>query len=308
MSRHLNKPPAPMPSPSVKKSHVDLARRIVDFVQVQDYAAGRHLAEQALADRFGVSRSPVRSALKLLADRDVVRYASNQGYFLARPGRALDAGLIAMPSADEDALFIAIVRDRFAGRLGDRFTVTALIRRYGASRALVGRVVTRLGAEGLIERGAGQGWRFRAGLTDPGAYDDSYRFRMLIEPAAIREPGFRPDPDRFAQVRRLHDDLVAGAVYRVPLGRLIEIDVGFHDVIAACSGNRFFAETIRQQNRLRRLSDYQHEDERDRWRDSAGEHLSILDAIEAGDRDRAATLMRDHIAISRDVRPAFAAP
>ncbi len=290
---------------TIRKSHVDLARQIVDFVQVHEFEEGQHLAEQALADQFGVSRSPVRSALKLLAARDVVRYASNQGYFLSMPGRSLDPGLIDMPSVDEDKLFITIAQDYFSGALNGQFTVTSLIRRYDANRSLISRVVNRLSEEGLIERSAGQGWRFRASLNDARAYEDSYRFRMLIEPAAILEPGFTPDPERFRQMRRLHEELVDGAVYTASVGRLIDLDADFHDVIGACSGNQFFAETIHQQNRIRRLSDYQHEDERDRWKESAREHLQILDAIEAGARDKAAALMREHIIVSRDVRPTF---
>ena len=38
---------------------------------------------------------------------------------------------------------------------------------------------------------------------------------------------------------------------------------------------------------------------------SCREHLAILDALEAGDRKRAADLMRKHIEVSRDVPPNF---
>lgn len=289
-----------------RKSHSDLARQIVDFARRQDFKKGKHLPEQRLADEFGVSRSLVRSALKLLANHDIVKSSRGQGFFLTVSANAPNAQVIELPAAPEERIYAAVTRDRFSHRISENVTITQLMRGYGASRTMIIKVLGRMEKEGLIDRGPGSRWRFRPALNTPKAYEESYRFRLLIEPAAILEPGFLIAPARFQQIRRAHEHLIAGAVYTLDPGRLFEIDALFHETLGACSGNRFLAQIIRQQNHIRRLSDYASYDNRARLRESCREHVSILDAIESGDRDRAAKLMRDHITLSRDIRPTFA--
>ena len=64
-------------------------------------------------------------------------------------------------------------------------------------------------------------------------------------------------------------------------------------------------QAIHQQTRLRRLSEYEKYNSRERLSQSFGEHLEILAAIEAGDRDQAAERMRAHIQASDQTRPDF---
>src|SRR3546814_7430959 len=61
-------PAAPQASsgPAASPLVVDLARKIADLIRLGDVGVGEKLATQKLADRFGVSRSPVREALGLL--------------------------------------------------------------------------------------------------------------------------------------------------------------------------------------------------------------------------------------------------
>ena len=54
------------PKPAIKPLVSQLAMRIVEQIRQQNLAAGGHLVEQALADAFQVSRSPVREALRIL--------------------------------------------------------------------------------------------------------------------------------------------------------------------------------------------------------------------------------------------------
>lgn len=291
---------------SAKESHSDLARRIIDFARYRNLEEGRHLAEQWLASEFGVSRSLVRSALQLLASHDIVRSKRGRGFFLAFSASAPDAHLIEIPPTPEEKLYAAITRDCFSRRLSEQVTATQLMRNYGASRTMIIKVLSRLNNEGLIGRGPGSRWSFRPALNSPDTYEESYCFRLLIEPAAILESSFEVDTALFQQIRRAHEHLIDGAVYTLDLGRLFEIDARFHECVGACSGNRFLAEVIRQQNLIRRLSEYACYDDRDRLYESCLEHLKILDAIEGGHRKMAAKLMYEHIAVSKDILPPFA--
>ena len=70
---------------AVKPLMSQLAVGIVDRVRSEAMPAGAHLAEQALADAFHVSRGPVREALTILEREGIVLFHPNRGFFLTRP-------------------------------------------------------------------------------------------------------------------------------------------------------------------------------------------------------------------------------
>lgn len=290
----------------VNQFHADLARRIIGLIREQECPAGYQLKEQWLAGELGVSRSPIRAALRLLDRFGIVRTMPNQGSFLTRPAAELDDGKWGLPPTEEERLHVAITRDRFAKRLDRQINVTELVRRYGASRSLVERVLARLADEGLVEREAGRGWRFLPTVNSPEVYAESYRFRLTVEPMAILDPGFSPDPKRLAELKRQHEELLEELVHSLPSRRVVETDAAFHEAIGEWSNNRFVQQAIQQQTRLRRLMEYQFSVvDPKRMTQSCEEHIAILEALEAGDRKKAADLMRKHIEVSRDVLPDF---
>jgi DNA-binding GntR family transcriptional regulator len=66
---------------------VELRRRIVDC----EYPPGERLTEERLATDFGVSRNPVREALRVVESEGLVRMVARRGAFVATP----DASTIA---------------------------------------------------------------------------------------------------------------------------------------------------------------------------------------------------------------------
>ena len=84
---------------------------------------------------------------------------------------------------------------------------------------------------------------------------------------------------------------------------LFEANSGFHEVLAGMSGNRFILQSLRRANQLRRLVEYRHAASgREARRVQIVEHLAILDAIEAGNMAKAATLMRQHLEGARQAK------
>jgi DNA-binding GntR family transcriptional regulator len=106
----------------------------------------------ALAERLQVSRTPVRAALKLLAGRRLVRQGARRGYFVAdavpaapkTPGKPLPV--------DTDRLFLAIARDRRSRRLPVDVSERDLMQRYGATRPVIQRVLTKLAEIAAVQR------------------------------------------------------------------------------------------------------------------------------------------------------------
>lgn len=283
----------------------ELAARVLDLVMREKMAEGAHLREQWLADQLEVSRSPIRAALQYLSDQKIANYEPMRGYFLVKKDPQLLNELQEAARSPEDDLYEELTRERFSETIAERIEVSDLIRRYKVTRSLANRVLSRLSGEGVLEPAPGRGWRFIPALTTQQAYGESYRFRMTLEPAMLLEESFRVDPALFERIRKAQEAVIAGQAHDAAKGELFDSDALFHEGLAACCGNRFMEQAVRQQTRMRRISDYQAYSDRDRIVESCREHLQILDALEAGRKDEAAALMKRHIAISEGVRPEF---
>jgi len=283
----------------------ELARRILTILRDEQAEEGFHLREQWLADALGVSRSPVRTALKQLEQLKVVRSEPNQGYFLRSPPGSAAFDEIELPEGETDRIYRRIASERFANLIGDQVSVGDLVRRYDVSRAAILKVLARMQEDGLVEKTPGHGWVFGPSLNDEAAYQESYRYRLLIEPAALTEDGFHLPPRKIASLRDLHQSALDEGLETRSIGELFDIDAAFHETLGNACGNRFLIQAIRQQTRLRRLSEYEKYTSRDRHAQSFGEHLSILDAIATGDRALAAERMRAHILAANEKRPDF---
>lgn len=293
------------PQTADSKLRLDLARGIIEDLQWSDLPAGAHLTEQRIASLFGVSRSPVRGALRRLADHDVLRYEPNRGYFLTVPGRELTSDLLETLMSPEDVLYRRLVRDRLSGELPDEVRTADLERRYRCPRSLVRRLLRRMAQEGLVEQRPGHGWAFRSALTSAETYDAAYRFRLIVEPAALLEPTFAADPERFEAIRAMHERVLSDDAHAASYSQFYEVDRAFHEAIGAWSGNQYLLDAIRRQNRLRRLTEYEYYADRTRMHEFCREHVTILAAVGEGDLQGASRLMRRHIEASWHLRPVF---
>lgn len=73
-----------MPGP--EENLVDtLAHRISAKISSGEYPPGSHLRQEALAEAFAVSRTPVREALRQLEVKGVIRHVPNQGALVLAP-------------------------------------------------------------------------------------------------------------------------------------------------------------------------------------------------------------------------------
>ena len=267
----------------------------MELIRTEHFAPGTRLAEVALADRLQVSRTPVRAALRHLASRRLVRAGARRGYFVADVAPSTRTPP-SRPAPDEtDRLFLAIARDRRAGRLAEEVSERDLMQRYGATRPLVQRVLTKLAEVAAVQRKPGHGWRFQPIIADAQARDESYRYRMLIEPAGLIEPSFRLDPAWALEMRRRHQEMLAMRWSETASIALYEMNAAFHEGLAAASGNRYLFVAVQQQNRLRRFANYDWTFGYERVVVNCHEHLAILDRLEAGEHVAAAALLREHL-------------
>jgi DNA-binding GntR family transcriptional regulator len=274
----------------------ELARQIMEKIRDEGWSPGARLSEQGLAQALGVSRSPVRAALELLTEHGLVGPLPKRGFGLLRCPDGVDVVKL-IPKSESEEVYAAIMADRANGRLPQEVSEAELIPRYGVSRGVVRKVLMRCAAEGLAQRLRGHGWRFVDTLESHEAITESYEFRIVVECAALLSPAFRVDPDRFRQLRRSHEEILARTTRSIGSEAWFRVNAAFHETLSACSGNRFFLQAIRQQNSLRRLQEYAAFQRlpRERVEQSCREHLAILDALEAGDAEWAEAMMRRHL-------------
>ena len=291
----------PVPAAHPRATQAELAERILDWLRRRDLAPGDHVPERLATEAFHVSRTPVRAALSLLAARGLLERRDRLGFFVTADLQSA-APAEAVPPV---ALYAAILRDRFSKRLEGEVTAAKLVKRYRVGRPEVMRALARLQQEGIVERALGQRWVFLPALDSLRSQEDSHRFRLILEPAAFSQPGFAPDHRRARDLRLALEELILQGPAQLDMKRVLETDIAFHEAMGEASGNRFLADAIRRQSRLRRLAMSSMQVPPPRLIESCREHLAILNAVEAGNLARAAELMRDHLAASLRARPGF---
>ena len=275
-----------------------LAAQIVERMRQLGWPAGAHLREQELADAFRVSRTPVRMALQSLQDLGIVESRPNRGFFLKERVKPVGAAEQVENTPDrphEDQLYLTLAEDRLGGAIGNRCTEAELARRYQVSRTRIVRVLSQMAQEGLILRLPGNGWEFLPLLDTPETYDQSYRYRMLIEPAALLEPGYMLPADTLSKARVRQQALLEGGIHAWSRSEAFGANADFHEALVAGARNPFLLEGLRRVNRLRRLLEYRTHEVRDRLAGECRDHLRVLDLIESGRIQDAATFLRDHL-------------
>lgn len=272
-----------------------LASKIVEYVRSHDEPNGMRLVERKLAEHLKVSRSPVRSALKILQEEGLLKIAENGGFYVDWDGEKIPHSLVESPSDQDDEVYMMIASERLSGGLPDRVTENELARRYGLTKAQLGRVLRRIAGEGWIDRLPGHGWEFLPMLTSMQAYKDSYRFRLTIEPAAILEPTFVLNRSSLAECRQQQQRLIDGEIWDVSNPDLFDINSRLHETIIECSHNLFFIEALKRIDRLRRLIEYRQSLDRRCAIIRCQEHVRLIDLLLDERATEASEFMTKHL-------------
>ena len=282
--------------PRASALRLDLAAQIAELIQAEGHAAHTPLREESLAALLGVSRTPIRGALKILQKSGHVYYKENAGVFVAPGAKDRERFKVPAQARPAEALYRKILADRGRRVLGDTVSEAELLARYKVPRSLLSRVLIRIHGEGFMERRRGHGWEFQPLLDSPRAIAESFRFRAIVESAALLEPGFKVDVAEAKRVRERHRRFIAAKSDARTAAEFFDMNARFHELIAAASGNRFMLQAIEQIDRLRKFQEFASFTADSRaLMQSCREHLAILDAIEAGDREWASALMRRHL-------------
>jgi DNA-binding GntR family transcriptional regulator len=283
-----------------------IAARILSHGRQLGWPVGHHVTEGSLEAVLGTSRSPIRAALALLEADGVLERRPNRGYFVRHLPRADPDGRTTSPeTGDGERVYLAIAMDRLARRLPEVVSENELMRRYALTRAQLRIVLTRIATEGWVARRPGRGWLFPALIDTVDAYRENYRFRQMVEPASLLAPEFRPDTAVIGRLRSQQQAIRDDGYRTLGQVELYAINADFHESLAAMGHNRFVCQALARVNHARRLMEYARPLDRLRVRRVCEEHLGILDAIAAGNRNEAARRLAAHLSEAADEKTAM---
>lgn len=177
-----------------------------------------------------------------------------------------------------------------AFRMGDQIVETRVAEQLGISRAPIREALRRLAEERLVVERPRHGTFVRE--ITARDFIDIYNVRIAIETAAIRlATRLRAATEPIEQTI----EAMQGAAERGDAQEVINLELRVHHQICEASGNEHLAAVfagLSGQIRLAlALDDADYED----LSDIVAEHPPLLGALRAGDEDRAAAVLQQHI-------------
>jgi DNA-binding GntR family transcriptional regulator len=257
-------------------------------------------AENALAQKVGVSRTAMRSALLNLENAGLigrrgrqilVRRRPRAGDYFAAAQTESKAGLV-----ERRFLEMAVSGDLMPGR---NFSEAELARRIGASTVSVREFLFGFSRHGLVEKTPGRGWRLCA--FDEAFARELASTRRTFELSAVRTfaeaaPG---DPVwvEIADLAEMHRTLSKQDDTKVR--QFPSLDRAFHRALVARLRNRF-VESLYDVVSFVFHYHYQwrKDDEVERYRTAIAEHILVLDALLARDIPAAEARLTEHLETS----------
>ena len=209
------------------------------------------------------------------------------------------------PAPLRQSVYDALIDLIVGGELppGQHIIETDLARQLGVSRQPVREALHRMESEGWVDLRPSQGAFVH--VPTGSEVDELLDVRALLEAETAR---LAARAATGAQVARLREICAAGqeAAGQDDLGRAAEANDSFHAEIALAAGNSVLAELAGIVGR--RVRWYYRLAAPERGHSLWLEHAELVDAIEAGDPDRAQLLARGHAERARDTYHRASAP
>jgi DNA-binding GntR family transcriptional regulator len=272
--------------------------------------AGVKLFASAVADRLGVSRPPVKRALKLLEEEELVHHTAEHGYVVgpansgSEPAKLnlhqLNLELFGTPGATLvqprwERIFEIVEEDILSCMPFGAYQVSeaALGEHFGVSRTVVRDVMSRMHGRGIIAKDRSSHWV--AGPLGARVLDDAHEIRRLLEPSALAAATSLIKRDELLAMReKVRLALERGA--DISQDAIDDFETDLHIRCLEPVRNRRLFEAVRLSqislviNRLFGTYIGVHDET-----DMLLEHRLVFDHATLGDREGAMSAMRHHL-------------
>ncbi|MGG5573916.1 FCD domain-containing protein [Vibrio diazotrophicus] len=242
-----------MKQTTITKLQQDLLIKVVAKLKVEQAKVGDSLNESLLAQQFAVSRTPLRAVLVHMSTLGITKAVPYKGFVLQ-----VDAQSIEIEGDQEESrqeqLYLRLLIDLFFGEIETAFSEKELQERYQSNRGEVQSVLRLLENDGILRRSPGYKWHLDGVLNTLERHSESYRCRLIFEPAGLLEPSWTLDLNGLENCRDRHVKAIQNPK-SVTSSELFRLSADFHELLAACSGNRFLLGNMQQHNRMRKASD-----------------------------------------------------
>ncbi|MFE0762374.1 GntR family transcriptional regulator [Streptomyces smyrnaeus] len=168
----------------------------------------------------------------------------------------------------------------------------------GVSVTPVREAVMDLANLGMVEIIRNRGFRVPV-LTDHDL-EEIFRLRTMLEVPAMVELAQLPDRAPLTRFRQLAEQLT-DAARQGDLVSFLDLDRQFHLGLLELLGNRRLVEMVGQLRDQARMQGLQKLADHGELTQSGEEHIAIVDAVEAGDGELTAELVRRHLTHSRGI-------
>jgi len=198
------------------------------------------------------------------------------------------------PLSLSSKVFVKLEYDILSGKYkpGESLKEAKLSSEFGVSRTPVREAIRKLELEGLVEYVPNRGAIVK-GISDQDV-KDIYTIRMLIEGLAARWATERITRD---ELNRLEEILQLEELYtkKNDLGQLIRCDNSFHETIFQASKSIPLMNTLSSFHHFVMKARAVSFSTPGRAAEVLKEHRAIMEAIMAGDADKAETLTTEHV-------------
>jgi DNA-binding GntR family transcriptional regulator len=200
-----------------------------------------------------------------------------------------------------DAMYAMLREAVVSGQLkpGDSLIEEQLARQFNVSRTPVREALMKLEAENLGTRIARRGLVVRQ--ISEAEVLDVYTVRIELDSLSARLAARHAQPPERAQLRWINQQIV-DAASKGDISTPAQLSATFHIAMAEASHNAFLLQLTRLIHQKLTAFASPTYAQPGRPVRAAGEHGAVVDAIEAGDADRAARLAREHIMREHEVR------
>lgn len=194
----------------------------------------------------------------------------------------------------EEQVFRTLEEEIISGvyAAGESLTELGLSAKLGVSRTPVRSALHRLAEDGLVSIAPNRG-AMVVGVTLDDLID-TYKIRIRLEGLASRMATERLTPKDKSELTNAVE-LAEFYVSKEDTEHLKELDTVFHGIIYRASGNRMLSKILGELHRNIRAYRKKSLEVPGRLKQSVREHREILDAMLAGDANRADELTSKHI-------------
>ncbi|MDC5812019.1 GntR family transcriptional regulator [Vibrio europaeus] len=276
-----------MEKTAITKLQQDLFNKVVSKLKAEHAKVGDSLNESSLAQQFEVSRTPMRAVLTYMTALGIAKAVPYKGFVLQLDAQAIKSDDASdKEESRQEKLYLRLLMDLFFGDIDAAFSEKELQERYNANRGEIQSVLRLLESDGILRRSPGYKWHLDGVLNTLERHTESYRCRLIFEPAGLLEPSWSLNRHALEKCRDHHLKAIQDPD-AVSASDLFNLSAQFHERIAACSGNRFLLGNMQQHNRMRKATDLVSMHIQSSVTKSCQRRLDIIELVLAGDNQGA---------------------